>query len=111
MPEDERSKFMPDAHAGQSSSNSGPAGASAGTMAVDYEGKGDPFLGPEAHVVSGEPANAPNVEDDPRGGPAMNIDVGKNPHGGVEGGDDLVHSDGFADDHSVRSPDNSRKDA
>lgn len=109
MPDDERNKFIPEAHAGQSSSNSGPAGAQAGTMAVEYEGKGDPFLGPEAHVVRGEPARTPDVEDEPRGRPAMTLDVGKNPHGDVKGGDDLVHSRGFADDHSVRSPDSGGK--
>ena len=111
MPENERSKFTPEASAGQSSSNSGPAGAQAGTMAVDYEGTGDAFLGPEAHVVSGEPAHRPHVEDDARGGPAMVLDLGHNPHAAVAGGDDLVHSQGTAEDGSVRSPDDSRKDA
>ena len=41
-----------DIHAGQSSSPATGAGAVGGSFTPAYEG-GDPFLGPDAHVVSG----------------------------------------------------------
>ncbi len=86
---EERSKFTQDAHAGQSSSNSGPAGAQAGTMAVDYEGEGDPFLGEGAHLVSGE-RREPQVDEDMRDSPHLVLDRGHDPRGGQK--DATFHS-------------------
>jgi hypothetical protein len=107
--DDETPKFTPEARAGQSSSNTGPAGASAGTFTPAY-GKEDPFLGPDAHVVSGEERRV-RVDDDMRDSPAMVLDVGRNPNAGREGGDDIVRSHGGTEDESVRSAEDSRKDA
>jgi hypothetical protein len=75
-------------------------------MSPDYEGTGDGFLGPDAHVVSGE-ARQPDLGD-PRGGPAMQIDTGRNPQADA-GGDDLVRSHDGREDDSVRSAEESRK--
>jgi hypothetical protein len=105
----ESAKFQQEARAGQSSSNSGPAGRTEGTFEPAY-GKEDPFLGADAHVVSGEERRV-QVDDDMRDSPGMVLDVGRNPQGGGQGGDDLVRSHGGAEDESVRSADESRKDA
>ena len=104
----ESTKFGGEARAGQSSSSSGGSGgAREGTMAPDYEGTGDGFLGPETRAVSGERRD-PGVEDDPRGGPAMRLDLGRNPQGG-ERGDDLVRSHGGDEAESVRTAEESRR--
>ena len=104
----ESTKFGGEARAGQSSSSSGGSvGAREGTATPDYEGTGDGFLGPDARVVSGEPRD-PHTADDPRGGPAMQIDLGRNPQGGGKG-DDLVRSHGRPDDDSVRTAEESRR--
>ena len=100
----ESTKFGGEARAGQTSSSTGGSTGAEGTMTPDYEGK-DSFLGEGAHVVSGQ-SREPNVEDDPRGGPAMQIDAGRNPNAGA-GGDDLARSHG-QDDDSVRSAEESR---
>jgi hypothetical protein len=100
------SKFGGEARAGQTStSTGGSAGAREGTMSPDYEGTGDGFLGPDAHVVSGEPRTG-DLGGDQRGGPAMVIDPGRNPNPSA-GGDDLVRSHG-QDDDSVRTAEESR---
>ena len=104
----ETGKFQPDAHAGQSSSNNGPAGATEGTFAPAY-GKEDPFLGPGARVVSGEDRRV-KVDGDAHDAPAMVIDTGRNPNEGL-GADDLARSHGGTEDESVRSADESRKDS
>ena len=104
----ETAKFQQEARAGQSSSNSGPAGRTEGTFEPAY-GKDDPFLGPEAHVVSGEPRHV-QVDEDMRDSPGMVLDYGRNPNEG-RGGDDAVRSHGGTEDESVRSADESRKDA
>jgi len=102
----ESTKFGGEARAGQtSSSTGGSVGAREGTASPDYEGTGDGFLGPDAHVVSGERRD-PGVEFDPHGGPAMVIDTGRNPQPNA-GGDDLVRSHG-QDDDSVRTAEQSR---
>ena len=106
--DNETGKFQPEARAGQSSSNTGPAGASEGTFAPAY-GKEDPFLGKEAHVVSGE-ARSVRIDADAHDSPAMVIDTGRNPNEGL-GADDLARSHGGTEDESVRSADESRKDA
>ena len=93
-----------DARAGQTSSGTGGSTGGEGTMTPDYEGK-DGFLGEGAHVVSGEDRR-PRVDDDPRGGPAMVIDQGRNPNPDA-GGDDLARSHG-QDDDSVRTAEESR---
>jgi hypothetical protein len=100
-------KFGGEARAGQTStSTGGSAGAREGTMSPDYEGTGDGFLGPDAHVVSGEPRTG-DLGGDTRGGPAMVIDTGRNPNASA-GGDDLARSHG-QDDDSVRTAEQSRK--
>ena len=73
-----------DIHAGQSSSPTTGAGATVGSFAPDYEGKGDPFLGEGVHVVSGAPRPGPQVDDDMRDSPGINLDLGRDPHGGVK---------------------------
>ncbi len=73
-----------DIHAGQSSSPATGVGATVGSFAPDYEGAGDPFLGPDAHVVSGEPRPGPQVDDDMRDSPALVLDAGRDPHGGAK---------------------------
>lgn len=67
--------------AGQTSSPTTGTGASVGYFTPAY-GKEDPFLGPDAHVVSGEPRPGPVVDNDMRDSPALNLDVGRDPHGG-----------------------------
>ena len=98
----ESTKFGGEARAGQTSSSSGGSTGAEGTMTPDYEGK-DGFLGEGAHVVGGE-SREPDVEDDPRGGPAMQIDPGRNASGG---GDATPHSHD-QDDDSVRTAEESR---
>lgn len=68
--------------AGQTSSpaTSGTAAAVGGSFAPAYDDV-DPFLGPGAHVVSGE-ARGPVVDDDMRDSPGLNLDGGRDPHGG-----------------------------
>jgi hypothetical protein len=67
--------------AGQTSTPATGAGAVGGSFTPAY-GKEDPFLGAGAHVVSGEARPGPVVDDDMRDSPALNLDVGRNPHGG-----------------------------
>ena len=100
----ESTKFGGEARAGQTSTSTGGSTGGEGTMTPDYEGK-DSFLGEGAHVVSGE-SREPDLEGDPRGGPAMVIDQGRNPNPSA-GGDDLVRSHG-RDDDSVRTAEESR---
>ena len=103
----ESTKFGGEARAGQSSSSTGGSvGAREGTASPDYEGTGDGFLGPDAHVVSGE-RREPGAGD-VRGGPAMQLDLGRNPQGG-DRGDDLVRSHGGSEDESVRTAEESRR--
>ena len=103
----ESTKFGGEARAGQTSSSTGGSTAREGTMSPDYEGTGDGFLGPDARPVSGERRD-PGAGGDPRGGPAMQIDTGRNPQGGARG-DDLVRSHGGPEDESVRTAEESRK--
>lgn len=70
-----------DVHAAQSSSPTTGTGAAVGSFEPDYEGKGDPFLGEGAHVVSGTPRPGPVVGDDMRDSPALVLDPGRDPHG------------------------------
>ena len=100
----ESTKIGGEARAGQTSSSTGGSTGAEGTMTPDYEGT-DSFLGEGAQVVSGQ-SREPNVEDDPRGGPAMQIDGGRNPNPDA-GGDNLARSHG-RDDDSVRSAEESR---
>ena len=77
---DERGVDLQGEGAGQTSSPATSGGAVGGSFAPAY-GDVDPFLGEGAHVVSGE-ARGPVVDDDMRDSPGLNLDVGRNPHGG-----------------------------
>jgi hypothetical protein len=57
------------------------AGAVVGSFEPAYDG-GDPFLGPGAHVESGQSRPGPVVDDDMRDSPGLNLDLGRAPHGG-----------------------------
>lgn len=69
-----------DVHAGQSSSPTTGGGASVGSFTPDYEGKGDPFLGEGAQVVSGPGATGPEIDGDPHDAPSLRFDAGRDPH-------------------------------
>ena len=82
--EDERGVDLQGEGAGQTSSPATSGGASVGTFEPAY-GKGDPFLGEGAHVVSGQ-AHGPRVDDDPHDAPGMVLDPGRDPHAGKDAG-------------------------
>lgn len=77
---DERATDLQGEGAGQTSSPTTGAAAVGGSFAPAYDDV-DPFLGPDAHVVSGQ-ARGPVVDDDMRDSPGLNLDVGRDPHGG-----------------------------
>lgn len=85
-----------DVHAGQSSSPTTGTGATVGSFTPNYEGKGDPFLGEGAHVVSGTPRPGPQVDGDMRDSPALVLDPGRDPHGGKDVGVVRSHEPGDA---------------
>ncbi|MBW3617500.1 MAG: hypothetical protein KY446_07035 [Proteobacteria bacterium] len=77
---DERATDLQGEGAGQTSSPTTGAAAVGGSFAPAYDDV-DPFLGAGAHVVSGQ-ARGPVVDDDMRDSPGLNLDVGRDPHGG-----------------------------
>ena len=75
--------------AGQTSSPATSGGAVGGSFEPAY-GKDDPFLGPDAHIVSGE-ARGPVIEGDAHDSPGLVLDRGRDPHAGKDVG--VVRSD------------------
>jgi hypothetical protein len=80
--------------AGQTSSPATSGGAVGGSFTPAY-GKEDPFLGPGAHVVSGQ-ARGPVIDGDAHDSPGLNLDGGRNPHPDKDAGVVRSHEPGDA---------------
>ena len=77
---DEHAVDLQGVGAGQTSSPTTSGGAVGGSFSPAY-GDVDPFLGEGAHVVSGQ-TRGPVVDEDMRDSPGLNLDLGRDPHGG-----------------------------